>query len=155
MLSDAAKQRLKLVTVSETAVRPSWLQLAEGCTPPVIAARIMGCDAETAARRLHGAGGTLRRSGQRYEGTRKIACDIVGVKLRRVPVSDAVASKAVPENGDKGVYRAKDRHLGTISDPPCDAVVVMLPRMEYIDEGNPLRKRIDEAAAAAEMARAA
>lgn len=154
MLSDAAKTRLRLTTVPDVAIRPSWLQLAEGCTPPVIAARIMQCDQETARRRLLSACVTMRHSHRRYEGTLKIACDIAHVKLRQVPVSDTAASKPAPAKGDDAIYRARDRHLGTISTPPCAEVVMLLPVTSYIDEGNPLRRRIDEAAAA-EMARAA
>lgn len=77
----------------------------------------------------------------------KVACEIVGVHLRAVPVSDARPSHftTASQNG---------RKMGTIGDLPCQAVIDMLPIGHFIDEGNPLRKRIDEAAAA-EMARAA
>jgi hypothetical protein len=162
-LSEAAKVRLTLVEQPSERVAYSWIGLASAGLCPdnlahlATAALRMKTDVNTARRRLMSAHWTLNNPETRVEGSLKIACAIAGVKLREVAVGKQSSTRRVTRDAlGEGIYRAKDRQLRVIprhhnlSVAVDDAEREFLPVDTYIDEDprNPLRRRIEEVAAA-------
>jgi hypothetical protein len=155
-LSEAAKERLMLSDAPRAVVHYSWVNLAAAGFDPdqpihlATAALRMKTDIGTAKRRLQSAHRTIR-SNSRFDGTKKIACEIAGMKLRNVAVAPYGATKAA---SDTVAYRAKQRHLGTITrhsvlptglEAISDDEIAKMAHVDYIDEDprNVLRRAIE------------
>ncbi len=134
---------LRLSIAPTETRRWSWLQLWQLEVSAPQAAKIMGCDNATAIRQMQNVSRVMKSD--RWADSRRVAAEIVGAKMQRVKVS-----QAVPSDGATAIYLQHNdvtlhKGVGVLVRPLTGEQIKTLPaELTILSDRNMLDRPTDE-----------